>query len=256
MNRNSRKTNFFTEASINESYDIPLAPEVSVDNPEHIPLAKQIFDTRKLYRNWAKCCEFSMKIAHVGLKHADNLQTQATILGTVGLIIGSQSMQHSATETNRQAHETRKSTMYVSLAFLFVSVTATTLYWAVEEGLIGTIVKSISACAKYCANNIASSYSWIKEKTTNIFKRNTTVKQHNNVDSSWGLEEEEEVLDGVKVEEEQKSSSQNESHNNSRTFLPSGGQGSGSNFSVPSAPPLAEIYDQAVLNNKLKLNSN
>lgn len=158
--------------------DIPTAAEeIHVENSGHIPFAKQIFDTEKLYRNWATCCEISLRMAHIGFQHADNLQTQATISATLGILFGSRQMQDSAVETNRQAHETRKATVYFAALFLLASVAVTTLYWAVEEGLVGTIVKSISACGKSCINTFSG-----------IFKRNKLAEQDKSLDEASVLE--------------------------------------------------------------------
>jgi hypothetical protein len=154
-----------------EHEGLPTAVETPVANPDQIPFAKQIFDTEKLYRRWAYCCELTLKFAGIGFEHANDLQTRATLWGTFGVLLGSQKMQAEASETNQRAHEVRKYTLYFAALFLAVSVFVTGLYWAVEEGLIGTIIKSISACASSCAKGISSFCSSLKEKTTNLFTR-------------------------------------------------------------------------------------
>lgn len=138
------------------SHELPTATEVPTSNSESIPFATQIWDTKKLYRRWAKCCEITLHIAHIGFSQADNLQTQATVMGTFGLLFSSRSMQESASAANKQAHETRMATIYFAAAFLVASVVITSLYWAVEEGLIGTIVKSVVAAFKWVGSGIAS----------------------------------------------------------------------------------------------------
>lgn len=185
------------EEEFNEPHHIPMATETHVNNPEEIPFAKQIFDTKKLYRRWATCCEMSLNIAHVGLQHADNLQTQATIGATFGALFGSQSMQEDASETNKRAHEARKSALVVSVGFLLIAVLLTTLYWVVEEGLIGTIVKSIAACGSSCVNALRGVGSWIAEKTTGMFKSNKVVEQRNNLQKKSDLEEESDLEEDV-----------------------------------------------------------
>lgn len=198
--------------------DMPMAQETHVNNPEEIPFAQQIFDTKKLYRRWAKCCEISLRIAHIGLEHANNLETQATIGATFGMLFGSQQMQEDASETSRRAHETRKTTLIASVMFLAASIVLTSLYWAVEEGLIGTIVKSIAACVSSCVNAVSSACSWINKKATSMFKRSDMVEQNNNLHKSFDLEEEDGVVNGIEVHQDQDMSMFKQA-----MFMPSGG---------------------------------
>jgi len=152
-------------------HSIPTAENV-YDNPSiNYLYATPIFDTEKLYRRWEWCCKTSLWIAHIGFRHANHIEIGATI----GLIFGSQHMQEEAREDHQRAHETRKSALYLAFMFLLVSVAATTLFWAVEEGIVGTIVKSIAVCVRSCFNAITSAGSWIKDKATNMFKCNEPV---------------------------------------------------------------------------------
>ncbi len=155
----------------------PLASVIQVDNQDNIPVAIQIFNTKKLYRRWAKCCSITLDIAKIGFEHADNMQTEATIWGTIGLLFGSKNMQQSAAETHKQAHETRKTTIYFAFVFLLVSAAVTSIYWAVEEGVVGLITKSISAFVSGCCNALSATGSWIKSKIIRMFKRNNTENQ-------------------------------------------------------------------------------
>lgn len=137
-----------------------------------------IFNTQKLYNRWARCFTFFSTIVDIGFKHADSLDFNATMHLIFGLLSGSKEMQQSAAETHKQAHETRKSTLIFAGLCLLVAITATTLYWAVEEGVVGLITKSISACARSCYNALSAAGSWIKSKITNIFKRSNPDDQN------------------------------------------------------------------------------
>jgi len=156
--------------------DIPCAAEVPANPEDSYTNATQVFDTKKLHDRLQKCYTMSLLMVGIGLQRADNMDNHATLVGALGLILRSRHMQESSHESYRRANETRVYTICYASIFLLASVTATTLYWAVEEGMVGPIVKSVIASGRSCFNAITSAGSWIKkDNATNMVNSNNFV---------------------------------------------------------------------------------
>lgn len=127
--------------------NIPLAFEVLHKNPESVPFAKQVFNTKKLYDRLATCCSITLDIASIGFKRAEHLDTKATIAETFGILFNSKESTKAAAKYSKEADETRSATVYFAAMFLVVSTVTTSAYWAVEEGLVSLPIKTFGAAA-------------------------------------------------------------------------------------------------------------
>ncbi len=92
-----------------------------------------------------------------------------------------------------------------------ISVALTSLYWAIEEGIVGTIVKSLSAGIKSIVSFVSGIGSWCKNTITSMFKPSMTKPQTE--------AKEEQILTAEAVDANQNKTVEPQQN----TFMPSGG---------------------------------